>query len=116
MPDFGKLAARINRNQTTAMKTSLIIIAALFSLNLSPIHAVPGDTADLGWIERASVSEVLPGLGYAGMTCTGGKKTEDLQGYRIIANCLKGDDRYLVDIWVSLDWTKGHVNSVTKRN
>jgi hypothetical protein len=63
-----------------------------------------------------SVGEVLPGLGYSGMTCISGSKTEDLKGYTIIATCTKGSDTYLVDMWVSLDWKEGHVNSVTKRN
>ena len=63
-----------------------------------------------------SLGEVLPGLGYSGMTCTEGNKTEDLKGYHMIANCLKNGDRYLVDMWVSLDWTTGHVNSMTKRD
>lgn len=98
------------------MKTNLLVITALLALILSPSHAAPGDTTNLGWIDRTSVGEILPGFGYPGMTCSEGKKTEDLQGYHIIANCVKGDDRYLVDMWVSLDWTKGHVNSVTKRN
>ena|SRR5438132_14174150 len=98
------------------MKTYLLVITILLSLSLNPIHATPGDTTNLGWIERMSIGEVLPGLGYPGMTCTEGKKTEDLQGYRIIANCVKGSNSYLVDMWVSLDWTKGHINSVTQRN
>jgi hypothetical protein len=116
MTGFWIIAAQMNRIKNKAMKTNLLLITALFSLILSPIHAAPGDTTNLGWTERRSVGEVLPGLGYAGMTCTEGTKTEDLQGYRIIANCVKGSDRYLFDMWVSLDWTKRHVNSVTKRN
>lgn len=104
----------LQRLKRRIANTIIVIIAVLMSCNLG--YAAPGDTSDLGWIERSSVGDVLPGLGYSGMTCTAGKKTEDIQGYHIIANCLKGDDRYLVDMWVSLDWTKGHVNSVTKRN
>ena len=50
------------------------------------------------------------------MTCTSGNKTEDLKGYAIIATCSKGSDTFLVDMWVSLDWKQGRVNSVTKRN
>lgn len=98
------------------MRTFLLIITALVGLILSPVRAAPGDTTNLGWIDRMSVGEVLPQWGYTGMTCTEGKKTEDLKGYRIIANCVKGSNRYLVDLWVSLDWKEGHLNSVTKRN
>jgi len=98
------------------MKIYLLVITAFFSLILSPVQAMPGDTTNLGWIERMSVGEDLTHSGYPGMTCTEGKKTEDAEGYHIVANCVKGSDSYLVDMWVSLDWAKGHVNSVTKRN
>ena len=98
------------------MKTYLLIITALLAIIASPIHAEPGDKSKLGFIEKISVGEVLGQFGHSGMTCTSGNKTEDLKGYAIIATCSKGSDTFLVDMWVSLDWKQGRVNSVTKRN
>ena len=99
-----------------SIKTLLLVIVGLLSILTNPIHAEPGDESKLGFIEKISVGEALAGFGYTKMTCTSGNKTEDLKGYHIIATCSKGDDVFLVDMWVSLDWSVGHVNSVTKRN
>lgn len=111
-----EVCARIVQRNENTMKKCLLIFAALLAVNVAPIHAEPGDKSKLSFLERASVGEILSQSGYKDMTCTSGNKTEDLKGYAIIATCAKGDDTYLVDMWVSLDWGRGHINSVTKRN
>lgn len=94
---------------------SVAVLLALLSLPIASLIALPGDETKLGFLERPSVDQILDQLGYKNMTCTEGKKVEDDNGYTITANCAKGSDNYLVSLWVSLDWTKGHIISVTKR-
>lgn len=79
-------------------------------------YALPGDTEELGYINKLSVTDVLKQLGYPNMTCVEGKRTEDVKGYTIVADCVKAGSHYLAVLWVSLDWKEGRVISVTRRS
>jgi hypothetical protein len=92
------------------------IFACLLFVLCGNATAVPGDVEELGFIKRVSVSDILSQLGEKSMTCIDGKTIEDLKGYKIVANCSRRGTQYLVILWVSLDWGRGRIISITPRN
>ena len=89
--------------------TTTIICA--FLITAAAAIAVPGDRTNLGFIERGSLVDAFNELkGYAVID---GSKTEDEKGYTISASAKKSGKTYRVRAWVSRDWTKGRIISIS---
>ena len=92
------------------MKTTAAMICA-FLITAAAAFAIPGDRTNLGFINRGSLVDAFNEL--KGYVVTDGYKTEDERGYTISASAKKDGRTYRVRAWVSRDWTKGRIISIT---